>query len=351
MANEHQASPILPPSAQLDRAAELLRTGGIVAFPTETVYGLGADAADEQAVLRIFSSKGRPADHPLIVHLADIAQLDQWVYPVSNSVYRLAERFWPGPLTLILHKQPWVSDLVTGGQKTIGVRIPSHPVALEMLKKFGGGVAAPSANRFGKISPTTAEHVRQELGDKPDMILDGGPCQVGLESTILDLSGEQPLLLRPGSITAQLLAETLNRNILFPGNAAKTRAPGTLPSHYAPTAPLYLVSAGHFTTTAAALPGSGNALISIKRYHGAQFAGFRHIRMPDEPSEYARHLYATLRMLDETAPTGIIVEMPPDTPAWHAVRDRLQRAAAATGAISGNSAQTIMQAKDPSDEH
>ncbi|MDP2099278.1 MAG: L-threonylcarbamoyladenylate synthase, partial [Methylobacter sp.] len=222
-----------PSSSLIDSAADVLRNGGLVAFPTETVYGLGANACDPAAVRRIFEAKGRPADHPLIIHLHSLENLDFWANDITESVWRLAEHFWPGPLTLIL-KRRHAPLTVTGGQETVGLRIPNHPVALALLKAFNGGLAAPSANRFGKVSPTRAKHVRAELGDRVDLILEGGPCRMGVESTILSLVDGQPRLLRPGSISLSALQEVLGTEILTPTPASNIRAPGMLKSHYSP---------------------------------------------------------------------------------------------------------------------
>ncbi|HEX7022744.1 MAG TPA: L-threonylcarbamoyladenylate synthase, partial [Trueperaceae bacterium] len=221
-------------------AADILRAGGLVAFPTETVYGLGADAANPEALAKVFAVKGRPTDHPLIVHLASPEQLDEWAEPVPELALRLVDAFWPGPLTLILRRAPGVLDAVTGGQDTVGLRVPRHPVARELLRAFGGGVAAPSANRFGRISPTTAAHVRADLGERVDAILDGGPSEVGLESTILDLSSREPRILRPGGITAGQLAKVLGQAPAV-GGVGAPRVSGSLASHYAPRTPSVVV--------------------------------------------------------------------------------------------------------------
>ncbi|MBV9788146.1 MAG: threonylcarbamoyl-AMP synthase, partial [Chloroflexi bacterium] len=226
---------------EIERAVAALRDGQLVAFPTETVYGLGADASNADAVRRIFAAKGRPADHPLIVHLPDVAALTDWARDIPPAAWQLAARFWPGPLTMILPKAPHVPDVVTGGQQSIGLRIPDHPVAGALLRAFNGGVAAPSANRFGRISPTLAEHVQSELGDAVALIIDGGPCRVGVESSIVDLTGEQPALLRPGHISASQLAEVLGSPVIQPQRST-TRAPGTLDSHYAPLTSTQIVS-------------------------------------------------------------------------------------------------------------
>ncbi|HEY5290991.1 MAG TPA: L-threonylcarbamoyladenylate synthase, partial [Burkholderiales bacterium] len=242
--------PTLPTPAEIRRAAAILRAGGLVAFPTETVYGLGADASNPAAVAKIFAAKGRPQDHPVIVHLGSIELLPLWAGEIPAAAHKLAAAFWPGPLTLILKRAAGVSDCVTGGQDTVGLRIPGHPVALELLQAFAGaeggrafsGIAAPSANRFGRISPTTAAHVRAELGAAVEWVLDGGECGVGIESTIVDLSRGRAVLLRPGQITPAQIAAVLGDEVAQP-DAAAPRVPGAQGSHYAPRTPLHLVAA------------------------------------------------------------------------------------------------------------
>ena len=231
-----------PSPAAIARAADRLRAGMLVAFPTETVYGLGADAGNPEAVRRIFAAKGRPADHPVIVHLHDAAQMADWARAVPEAAQKLAAAFWPGPLTLILPRASHVADVVTGGQDSVGLRVPSHPVARALLAAFGGGIAAPSANRFGRISPTTAQHVADDLGDAVAMILDGGACAVGIESTIVAFTGDQPVLLRPGGIGVAALSRALGRP-LARRRCGAPRASGTLASHYAPRTPATLVAA------------------------------------------------------------------------------------------------------------
>ena len=224
-------------------AATLLRAGGVVAFPTETVYGLGAEISHPSAVRRVFEIKKRPVDHPLIVHFADASGLDHWAQQVPEQAWRLAKRLWPGPLTLILPRSRHVPESVTGGQETVGLRVPDHPVAQALLQELGPerAVAAPSANRFGRISPTTAAHVQAELGEAVDMILDGGPCRIGLESTIVGFEGKTPVILRPGSIPAEELADILGEPVVMPSAIRPTvRVPGALASHYAPATPLEL---------------------------------------------------------------------------------------------------------------
>jgi L-threonylcarbamoyladenylate synthase len=316
-----------PPDAsgQIARAAALLRAGGVVAFPTETVYGLGADAANDEALRRIFSLKGRPADHPLIVHIAAAAQMQDWARDIPAAAYALAERFWPGPLTLILRRREGVSALVTGGQETIGLRIPAHPVALALLRIFGGGVAAPSANRFGRVSPTRAEHVREELGGGPDLILDGGDCPVGVESTIVDLTGSVPVILRPGGIPPEALERVMGQKIELPGAARTGRAPGMLASHYAPATPLRLVARAELPAVAASLSATGKR-VAVMALSGCASATGQTVAMPSEPAAYGRDLYAVIRMLDGGGHDAILVEMPPQTEAWLAVNDRLRKA-------------------------
>lgn len=315
------------PAADVERAAEALRRGLLVAFPTETVYGLGADAANAQAVARIFAAKGRPANHPLIVHLADAGALEQWARTVSDTARQLAAAFWPGPLTLILERAPGVLDAVTGGQDSVGLRVPSHPVAQALLRAFGGGIAGPSANRFGRVSPTTAQHVRDELGERVDLVLDGGACPVGIESTIVDLSGGTPILLRPGRITPQEI-EAVIRVPLGRATAATPRASGTLAAHYAPQVPLRLVSGGMLD--AAVREASALHPVAVLARHARPGYSTATVWMvaPLDAAEYARLLYAGLRQLDRSGCARILVEAPPDTPDWAAVRDRLARAAA-----------------------
>ena len=312
---------------ELAYAADVLRRGGLVAFPTETVYGLGADAANEEAVARIFAAKGRPADHPVIVHLAQAGEIARWAREVPAAAWQVAERFWPGPLTLVLKRAAGVSDAVTGGQDTVGLRVPDHPVALDLLTAFGGGLAAPSANRFGRISPTSAAHVLAELGDAVDCVIDGGACEVGLESTILDLSGKHPRLLRPGAVTPAVLAETLGEWPTWRATGGP-RAPGRLPSHYAPDTALELVATAAIESTVRTIVAQGQsvAVLSVD----APVVGDTRCRwaaMPADPQEYGRVLYARLRDADTWGCRSILVELPPDAREWEAVRDRLRRAA------------------------
>ncbi len=324
-------------SAEIERAASLLRAGELVAFPTETVYGLGADARNPAAVAKIFAAKGRPADHPLIVHLPDATHLERWARDIPEAAWVLAKAFWPGPLTLILKRQPDVPDAVTGSQDTVGLRVPNHPLALELLQAFGAGIAAPSANRFGRISPTTADHVREDLGDAVALILDGGPCTVGIESTIIDMSGPRTIVLRPGMLSAIDIGRVLGRvpmsadDPLAPPAVRNTRAPGTLEAHYAPRTPLVLMPDDSLPITLR------NAI--VQQEHVAVLATFPapfghpliewHVA-PTDPAGFARDLYANLRMLDALGCTRIIVQKPVGQP-WQAIHDRLKRAAAGSG--------------------
>ncbi|MDX1902473.1 MAG: L-threonylcarbamoyladenylate synthase [Gammaproteobacteria bacterium] len=300
----------------LNQAVEILRVGGLVAIPTETVYGLGADARNENALKKIFAAKGRPADHPLIVHIGDISQLKDWARDIPETVYLLAKHFWPGPLTLILKKNPDVSDFVTGQQDSIGLRIPSHPIALALLKKFGSGIAAPSANRFGHISPTTAEAVREELGEAVDLILEGGQCERGLESTILNLSADAPVILRPGMISRASLEKILKQEIVMTQNNAP-RVSGSLESHYAPRTPTKL-----FSEDVRSLDEN----IAILSYSGKPFSKGVVVKLSSDPEKYAHDLYQTLRELDHQHFSTLWIERVPETSEWDAVRDRLVRA-------------------------
>ena len=320
----------------IQRAVQLLRQGELVALPTETVYGLGADALNPDAVAKIFAAKGRPSDHPLIVHLADASQIMTWAREVPKDAIALARAFWPGPLTLILKRDESVPDLVTGGQDTVGLRVPNHPVALELLRAFGSGVAAPSANRFGRISPTTAAHVRQELGERVALILDGGACAVGLESTIVDLSRGVPVILRPGAIGADDIARVLGRrprlrSEVEAGNAAEQgatpRVSGALAAHYAPRTPLELIT----TDALSASSRAGDAVLARCAAPASLADGVTWVQAPADPAGYGHDLYARLRSLDESGAARILVEAPPASPDWAAVADRLGRAAVGSG--------------------
>jgi L-threonylcarbamoyladenylate synthase len=308
----------------IDEAVAVLRRGGLVAFPTETVYGLGADASNPAALARLFAVKGRPRSHPVIVHLGAPAWMAQWASHVTPEAARLAERFWPGPLTLVVRRAPAVLDAVTGAQETVGLRVPAHPVARALLAAFGRGIAAPSANRFGRVSPTTAEHVRQDLGTDVDLVIEGGACDVGIESTIVDVSREAPVLLRPGRITADEIAEALHARVEGADGTAP-RAPGSLPAHYAPRTPLVLVPAAEVAARVRASAGSAAALAFEGTPVDAPAVAVRIVAR--DASVYAHELYAALRELDAAGASIIIVERPPGGNEWAAVRDRLQRAA------------------------
>jgi len=310
----------------IGEAAALLRDGRLVAFPTETVYGLGADAANADAVRRIFVVKGRPADHPVIVHLANANAVAEWAREIPAAARALADAFWPGPLTLIVPRAAHVHGIVTEGQDSVGLRVPSHPVARALLAAFGGGIAAPSANRFGHVSPTTAAHVAADLLDKPALILDGGACDVGIESTIVAFRGDVPLLLRPGAIALADLARVLGRVPLVAERDAP-RASGTLASHYAPRTPASLLPPDVLRAELAQLVERDEAVAVLARmltppedFDGAWIAAAR------DPAGYARDLYAHLRALDAADADALLIEDVPQEPAWLAVRDRLTRA-------------------------
>lgn len=319
-------------ASDIDAAVQVLRTGGLVAFPTETVYGLGADASNPAAVAKVYAAKGRPADHPLIVHLADAAQIANWARDVPPAAHVLAKRFWPGPLTLVLKRAERVSTNVTGGQDTVALRVPSHPVAQALLRQFGGGIAAPSANRFGRISATTAEHVRHEFGGAVQCVLDGGPSDVGIESTIVDVSGPAPALLRPGSILPAMLAQALGAPLAAASSDAP-RAPGMLDKHYAPRTPLMLVEGGDLLVELAGSLTRQAQRVAALAFSAQQplFKGLVWRAAPTDAAGYAHALYASLRELDEAGCDVLLVEQPPNEAAWLAVRDRLSRAAAGGG--------------------
>lgn len=316
--------------AEVERAADALAQGRLVAFPTETVYGLGADAANPVAVRAIFAAKGRPDDHPLIVHLPDASHLDAWAREVPEGARALARAFWPGPLTLILPRSARASDEVTGGQDTVGVRVPAHPVAQALLAAFarrgGHGVAAPSANRYGHVSPTTARHVADDLGDRVALILDGGPCDVGIESTIVAFDGEDARLMRPGGIGVDALARVLGHAPRAPA-AGAPRTSGTHASHYAPRTAAFLVEA-HALAAELARLAERDEVVAVLARTVPRPAGFdgRWIDAPADVDGYARDLYANLRALDVEHADAILIEAPPPGVAWLAVLDRLARA-------------------------
>ena len=302
--------------ADLLVAAAALRAGRLVAFPTETVYGLGANALDPAAVARLFAAKGRPATNPLIVHVADAAELPAVVSDVPHLAAKLIATFWPGPLTLVLPKNPAVPDAVTAGGPTVAVRCPNHPLALELLRAAGVPVAAPSANRSGELSPTTADHVLASLDGRIDFVLDGGACPGGLESTVLDATGPLPRLLRPGLVSVEQLQAAVGKVLFGPASdTGPARSPGLLTRHYAPRTAL----------ECAATDSEREFLANLYETAGLKVARYT---LPDAPEAAAARLYADLHALDATAPDRILVTLPPDAPAWAAVRDRLLRASA-----------------------
>jgi len=329
------------PPANLERepieeAVAELRRGALVVMPTETVYGLAADARNPEAVAKIFELKGRPRDRPLIVHVAGAEALGAWARDVPESARRLAAAFWPGPLTLVLERAPGVPEIVTAGQPTVAIRVPAHPVALELLEAFGGGegggVAAPSANPYGRVSPTTAEHVRRQLGERAPRVLDGGPCEVGIESTIVCCTGERPVILRPGMVSAEALSEAAGVAVEAGGRGESgrrgeggepVRVPGQDGSHYAPAAPCRLVSREAMAAWARARGGRGGYL----GFGPAPFEAARAIRLPRQPQAAARDLYRALHELDALGLDWILLEPPPAGEAWAGLGDRLRRAA------------------------
>jgi L-threonylcarbamoyladenylate synthase len=307
-------------------AAELLREGKLVAFPTETVYGLGADARNDDAVRHIFAVKGRPADHPVIVHVLDLAEAERWVSDMPDDARKLARAFWPGPLTLILPRAHDVSDVVTGGQSSVGLRAPSHPVARALLAAFRGGIAAPSANRFGHVSATTAGHVVDDLGDGVDLVLDAGASDVGIESTIVAFTTPSPMLLRPGAIGGDALAAVLGRSV----GARETDAPrasGSLASHYAPRTPASLVASDALVAQLAQLDDRDErvAVLAWRTRPPQGFDGVW-IEAPDDAAAYAHALYANLRALDAAKADSILIARVRDAAEWNAIADRLARA-------------------------
>jgi L-threonylcarbamoyladenylate synthase len=325
--------PNSPDRAAIERAAAVLRAGGLVAFPTETVYGLGADALDAAAVGRIFAAKGRPAHNPLIVHVADEAGARAVAGEWPAAAARLAARFWPGPLTLVVPKAAAVPDVVTAGGLTVAVRVPANPVALALLRAAGVPVAAPSANRSSRLSPTRAEHVLRGLAGRIDLVLDGGPTAGGIESTVLDVTAHPPRLLRPGLIEAAAL-EAVVGPVVRPrapraAGDAPLPSPGILPRHYAPTTSLECVEgSGRVRVEGLAAAGRRVGWLTLGPPDGAAPPHTTVVSLPAEPAGYAAGLYAALHALDELGLERIVVALPPDTPAWLAVRDRLRRASA-----------------------
>ena len=352
----------LQSSAVINEAVQSLRDGGLVAFPTETVYGLGADAKNPEAIKKIFAAKGRPSNHPLIVHLAapekyDVAQIDwaallsPWVRDLSEDALLLANTFWPGPLTLVFKKDKSVLNELTGGQDTVAIRAPAHPIAQELLRKFKGGVVAPSANRFGKVSPTSAADVRNEFEGMLDlMVLDGGDCEVGIESTIIDMSsGDKAILLRPGAITpSEILAKT-GIKVIQAGEALKKdeevlpRVSGSLLAHYAPTTPLRLYASGRVLDALSEFPDIKSRVAvavldseSSLGHDGHPSVHFEEVIMPSNGAAFASRLYRSLRDLDQQGWDLILFPEPPAGEEWDGVRDRLQRACFGSGTSSSS---------------
>ncbi len=340
-------------TADIDQSIQLavskLKAGLLVAFPTETVYGLGADASSAAALERLYAVKGRPTSHPVIVHIATVEQLTDWAKEIPPQAYQLAERFWPGPMTLILPKADHVLSQVTGGQDSVGIRIPSHPVALKLLKAFAGGLAAPSANRFGRLSPTSAQAVEAEFADSPDssdevaMVLDGGPCDVGIESTIISLLSSQAKILRPGMIDAASVAEVVGAEAFSSGSsvsAGETRVPGALPSHYAPQTKLTVASSEQLIELVLELNAmersaavfAFDSTVAKLRPNLSGLAFDSLVVAPDQVDQYARALYEQLRRFDKLKLDRIFVEAVPDGSPWDGVRDRLARASAEVSA-------------------
>ncbi len=306
----------------ISNAAQALKGGYLVAFPTETVYGLGADATDEKAVNRIYSVKGRPVGHPLIVHISSINKLDKWATNISDYAIKLAREFWPGPMTLILPRTKLAKDFITGGQNNVGLRVPDQPIALALLRKFeelgGKGIAAPSANKFGAVSPTTADAVSEELGellDSGDMVLDGGQSLVGIESTIIDCTGSAPRILRPGAITKEMIAQAFEKNEENDRGKSEIRASGLLDSHYAPKAKISLNSIAE--------PGEG--FLALSNFQTP--AGAIRLASPSSVEQYARDLYLALRYADQQGLKQVSVLPPEGTGLAEAIRDRLTKAA------------------------
>lgn len=311
----------------IERFVQMLKSGGLVAFPTETVYGLGADATNPTAVAKIFAAKGRPGTNPLIVHIADSSVARRYATHWTDTATKLAARFWPGPLTLVLPKSPDIVDAVTAGRGTVGLRVPDHPLALGLLRAFDGPVAAPSANKSNRISPTAAQHVRDELGDSVDLILDGGPCKVGIESTVLDLSGDSPMILRLGGVSRQQIEAVIGPVGLLQQVASEesAKSPGQLPVHYSPRTAAWRFDRAteRKIQTERASPSIGIIRVSSTE---AVHSGGATIALSCNPEIYARDLYCALRELDSMGLTAIYIEMPPDQPEWAAVRDRILRA-------------------------
>jgi L-threonylcarbamoyladenylate synthase len=317
--------------AELARAVAVLRDGGLVAFPTETVYGLGCDAESPDALRRLFAVKRRPVDHPVIVHLAGAGALESFVTEVPSTARALVDVFWPGPLTVVLRRSGRIPDEVTGGRDTVGLRVPDQSVARALLGAFGGAIAAPSANRFGRVSPTTAADVRADLGDDVDLILDGGPCRVGVESTIVDCTGAAPAILRLGGVAQEAIEDVVGASVEL-RTAGATAAPGTLPGHYAPTARVVLVERPAVGARAAGLLAAGErvGLLTLAPAPTNLPGGLTVLGPPADVADFARLLYARLRDADRAGLDVLLVVAPPPDGLGAAVVDRLVRASVGT---------------------
>jgi L-threonylcarbamoyladenylate synthase len=318
---------VKPTQQAIQEAVQALKNDLLVAFPTETVYGLGANASSRQAIKRLYQAKGRPTAHPVIVHLASIEQLADWASDVPEAARRLGEALWPGPLTMILPKATHVAAEVTGGQNSVGLRIPSHETARALLEAFGGGVAAPSANKFGRLSPTTAEDVAHDFEHEVELVLDGGACDVGIESTIVDFTGERPRILRPGMILPEQIESIVGRLGTDVSSPSSTRAPGLLRSHYAPRTPTRLIDAGALQGDVQALTVLGKK-VAVLSFQSDIKGCSSLIVASREPERYAHELYRNLRALDKAGGDVILVEAVPASEAWSGVADRLKRASA-----------------------
>jgi L-threonylcarbamoyladenylate synthase len=329
------AKAIRASQAELEAAVDALRDGELVAFPTETVYGLGANASNPAAVRKVFELKGRPPSHPVIVHIDQRKYLKRWVRDVSPAAEKLAATFWPGPLTLVLPRAEAVHDVVTGGQDTVAIRIPSHPMARQLLDAFGGGIAAPSANRYGRLSATRAEHVEDEFGDAVKVILDGGECQLGLESTIVSCLGDEVRMLRPGSITLGQLRNVVGE-VAIGADKTTPRVPGSTAAHYAPGTPVTIVPGGELDALAATLSEGGQRIavlalrLPLKTYETVTW-----INAGTRAEAFGHDLYANLRTLDKAGCARILLQEVPGDERWDAVRDRIARAAASAATDGG----------------
>ena len=311
--------------SDIDNAVKILQKGGLVVFPTETVYGLGADAKNPDAVSAIFQAKQRPAKHPIIVHIGTINEMHNWGTNIPEDTFALVRRYWPGPLTLVLKRASDVTEIISGGQDTVALRMPSHPVALELLRAFGSGIAAPSANMYGKLSPTSLDNLSANIRNAADAILDGGHCEIGIESTIVDLSNAEPRILRPGVISLEEIKRALGKKVLS-SSGFNMRFPGGCKVHYAPNAPLLLVPSDELVARIAEYRRMQAKVAVISSSIVAVPPCYTHRFIPPAPSEWARQLYSALAELDRIQPERIIIELPPNGPDWEGVRDRLFRA-------------------------